>query len=62
MNWPLLRTALLFTALGTTFILGRLSVEFSGNGSDLTMVVLLVVTLIADLIGLAAGELVRGKP
>ena len=62
MNWPLLRTGLLIAALTNTFNLGRLSIEFSGSGSDWTLLILSIVTLISILIGLAAGELVRGRP
>jgi hypothetical protein len=61
MNWPLLRTALLFTVMLTMFNLGRMSVEFSGAGSDLTVIILSIVVLIFSLIGLVAGELVRNK-
>jgi hypothetical protein len=62
MNWPIVRTCLLIAALLTTFNLGRLSIEFSGAGLDWAMLIFGVVTLIASLIGLAAGELVRGGP
>jgi hypothetical protein len=62
MNWPLLRTCLVFTALATTFNLGRMSIEFRDTGSDWTMLVLGVLILITSLIGLAAGEFVRDKP
>jgi hypothetical protein len=62
MNWPLLKTGLLIAALINTFNLGRLSIEFSGSGSDWTLLILSIVTLISILIGLAAGELVRGRP
>jgi putative Mn2+ efflux pump MntP len=62
MNWPLIRTCLLITALATAFNLGRMSVDFSGAGSDWTMLILGIVTLICSLIGLAAGELVRDRP
>jgi hypothetical protein len=34
MNWPLLRTCLFIAVVTNTFSLGRLSVEFSGAGSD----------------------------
>jgi hypothetical protein len=61
MNWPLFRTGLLIIVMINTFNLGRMSVEFSGTGSDLTVVILSIVTLICSLIGLAAGELARGK-
>jgi hypothetical protein len=61
MNWPLLRTGLLIILMINTFNLGRMSVEFNGTGSDLTLVILSIVVLIATLIGLAAGELARGK-
>ena len=56
------RTGLLIAALTNTFNLGRLSIEFSGSGSDWTLLILSIVTLISILIGLAAGELVRGRP
>jgi hypothetical protein len=62
MNWPLIRTCLLITVLTTAFNLGRMSVEFSGAGSDWTVLILSIVTLICSLIGLAAGELVRDRP
>jgi hypothetical protein len=45
----------------TMFNLGRMSVEFSGAGSDLTVIILSIVVLIFSLIGLVAGELVRNK-
>jgi hypothetical protein len=45
-----------------TFNLGRMSVEFSGSGSDWTVLILSIVTLVGSLIGLAAGELVRDRP
>ena len=60
MNWRLISVGLLFIVLINTFNLGRMSVEFSGAGSDLTVVILSIVTLICSLIGLAAGELARG--
>jgi hypothetical protein len=62
MIWPLIRTCLVITLLTTTFNLGRMSVEFSGAGSDWTVVILSIVVLITSLIGLAAGELVRDRP
>jgi hypothetical protein len=61
MIWPLIRTCLVITLLTTTFNLGRISVEFSGAGSDWTVVILSIVVLITSLIGLAAGELVRDR-
>jgi hypothetical protein len=59
MFWPLIRTCLVITLLTTSFNLGRMSVEFSGAGSDWTVVILSIVVLITSLIGLAAGELAR---
>jgi hypothetical protein len=62
MNWRLLRTCLLIAVMINTFNLGRMSVEFSGSGSDWTVLILSIVTLVGSLIGLAAGELVRDRP
>lgn len=62
MNWPLLRMGLLVAVLADTFTLGRTSVEFDGTGSAWAMLVLGIITLVACLIGLAAGELVRARP
>jgi hypothetical protein len=62
MNWPLLRTCLFIAALINTFNLGRLSIEFSGTGSDWRLIILSVATLIATVIGLVAGEFVRARP
>jgi hypothetical protein len=62
LNWSILRTCLLIAALLTTFNLGRLSIEFSGTGFDWAVLIFGVVTLIASLIVLAAGELVRERP
>ena len=59
MIWPLIRTCLVIALLTTTFNLGRMSVEFSGAGSDWTVVILSIIVLITSLIGLAVGELVR---
>jgi uncharacterized membrane protein len=61
MNWPLLRVCLLIVVVINTFNLGRMSVEFSGAGSDWTVLILSIVVLITSLIGLAAGELVRDR-
>ncbi len=61
MNWPLIRMGLLIAALANTFNLGRTSVEFNGSESAWTMLILGIITLVACLIGLAAGELVRAK-
>jgi hypothetical protein len=61
MNWAVIGAAELFTCMMTCFVLGRLSIEFRGTGSDWTMVVLLIVILIGTLIGLIAKELVRTK-
>ena len=59
MNWPLFRTGLLIIVMINTFNLGRMSVEFSGAGSEWTVVILSIIVLITSLIGLAEGELVR---
>jgi hypothetical protein len=61
MNWAVVGAAELFTCMMTCFVLGRLSIEFRGTGSDWTMVVLLIVILIGTLIGLITRELVRTK-
>jgi hypothetical protein len=57
MNWSLIRLGLLITALGTTFNLGRTSIEFNGTGSAWAMLIFGLITLVSCLIGLAAGEL-----
>jgi hypothetical protein len=62
MNWPLVRICLFIAAIADSLSLGRLSVEFSGSGSDWTLLILSVVALIGVVIGLAAGDLVRQKP
>ena len=62
MNWPILRSGLLIAALLSTFNLGRLSIEFSGTGFDWAVLIFGVVTLIASLLGLVAGEFVRERP
>jgi hypothetical protein len=62
MNWPLLRTCLLIAVVTNTFSLGRLSVEFSGAGSDWAVLIFGIIALVGCLIGLAAGELVRDRP
>jgi hypothetical protein len=62
MNWPLVRICLFIAAIADSLSLGRLSVEFSGSGSDWTLRILSVVALIGVVIGLAAGDLVRQKP
>jgi hypothetical protein len=62
MNWLLFRMGLLVAVLATAFNLGRLSIEFSGTGSDWAVLTSGVVTLICSLIGLAAGEIVRTRP
>jgi hypothetical protein len=60
MNWPLV--SLLIAALATTFNLGRSSVEFNGTGSAWAMPIFGIITLVACLIGLAAGEFERDRP
>jgi hypothetical protein len=61
-NWLIFRVGLLIAVLATAFNLGRLSIEFSGTGSDWAVLVSGVVTLICSLIGLAAWEIVRAQP
>jgi hypothetical protein len=62
MSWLLIRTGLLIAVLATAFNFGRLSIVFSGTGSDWAMLISCIVTLICSLIGLAAGELARAQP
>jgi hypothetical protein len=62
MNWPLIRTCLLIALLFNSFNLGRTSIEFNGTGTAWAMLILGIIALIGCLIGLAAGELVRGGP
>ena len=59
MNWVLFRICLLIALLTTTFNLGRLSIEFSGQASDWTLLVLQILVMLASLIGLMAGEIAR---
>jgi hypothetical protein len=61
MNWSLIRMGLLIALLLNAFLLGRMSIEFGGKGSDWLMLFFIVVTVLSCLIGLAAGELVREK-
>lgn len=62
MNWSLIRMGLLIALLSDAFLLGRMSLEFSGRGTEWAMLFFILVTVISCLIGLAAGELVRDKP
>jgi hypothetical protein len=48
--------------LFNSFNLGRTSIEFNGTGTAWAMLILGIIALIGCLIGLAAGELVRGGP
>jgi hypothetical protein len=61
-NWRLIRVGLFLIVMINAFNLGRISVEFSGSGSDWTLVILSIVVMITSLIGLAAAELVRDTP
>jgi hypothetical protein len=61
-NWRLVRVALFLVVMINAFNLGRMSVEFSGSGSDWRVLILSIVVLITSLIGLVAAELVRDTP
>ena len=62
MNWSLIRIELLVALLSNAFLIGRMSLEFNGRGTEWAMLFFILVTVISCLIRLAAGELVRDKP